>query len=183
MPHCRPTIRTLALCLSVALPRALAAQSPATAVSSAESSGNAAPVEFSARISCADASRVIDDQAAGLPIDSPVFHFRSRSDADAALRELTNLALGSPACIPAYGVRALLKWRLMETSYVPKDAPGQRTGVRWNEDAIYDLALGAGKGGRHAGTLGVVASQLLLPRQPTMPWMIRCLSPAANGIA
>lgn len=177
MPHCRPTIRTLALCLSVALPRALAAQSPATAVSSAESSGNAAPVEFSARISCADASRVIDDQAAGLPIDSPVFHFRSRSDADAALRELTNLALGSPACIPAYGVRALLKWRLMETSYVPKDAPGQRTGVRWNEDAIYDLALGAGKGGRHAGTLGVVASQLLLPRQPTMPWMIRLLGP------
>lgn len=173
MPRRLPQRLLGALLLPLAVPCALVAQNATAASTTAES----APARFSSRISCADAAQVIDDQAAGRAIDSPVFHFGSRSQADAALRELTNLALGSPQCSAAYGVRALLKWRLMATDYVPKDAPGQRTGVRWNEDAIYDLVLGAGKGGRHAGTLGVVASQLLLPQYPTMPWMVRLVGP------
>lgn len=177
MPRRCPPNLTLAILLSLALPGAIAAQSPPDVPSSARSGGSTRQLEFSSHISCADASQVIDDQAAGLPVDSPVFHFGSRSQADDALRSLTDLALGSPRCSAAYGVRALLKWRLMETNYVPKDAPGQRTGVRWNEDAIYDLVLGGKLGDRHAGTLGVVASQLLLPRQPTMPWMVRLVGP------
>src|SRR5690606_38355006 len=136
-----PLHSTLALLLSLTVPGTLLAQS-ASAAASAESTAASSPVQFSSRISCADAAQVIDDQAAGRAIDSPVFHFGSRSQADEALRELTNLSLGSPPCAAAYGVRALLKWRLMATNYVPKDAPGQRTGVRWNEDAIYDLVLG-----------------------------------------
>ncbi len=173
MARCLPLHLSLALFLPLTVPCVLTAQNRAAS----EESTAASPVEFSARISCADAAQVIDDQAAGRSIDSPVFHFESRSHADEALRELTNLALGSPQCAAAYGVRALLKWRLMATNYVPKDAPGQRTGMRWNEDAIYDLVLGAGKGDRYAGTLGVVATQLLLPRQPTLPWMVRLVGP------
>jgi GWxTD domain-containing protein len=176
MPRCRSLSLSLALFLPLAVPRVLVAQS-GTAAASVQSRPATSPGQFSSRISCADAAKVIDDQAAGRAIDSPVFHFGTRSQADDALRELTNLALGSPQCAAAYGVRALLKWRLMATNYVPKDAPGQRTGLRWNEDAIYDLVLGAGKGDRHAGTLGVVASQLLLPQQPTMPWMVRLVGP------
>ncbi|HEU4801112.1 MAG TPA: hypothetical protein VFS94_10800 [Gemmatimonadales bacterium] len=177
MPRCFLLSLSLALIVSLAIPRALVAQRATGDAASAESTAASTPVQFAARISCADAAQVIDDQAAGRAIDSPVFHFGSRSQADEALRELTNLALGSPQCAAAYGVRALLKWRLMATNYVPKDAPGQRTGLRWNEDAIYDLVLGSGKGDRHAGTLGVVASQLLLPRQPTLPWMVRLVGP------
>ena len=177
MPRCCSLSLLPALFLPLASPGAVVAQTPTTAPAPVQSTAAAAPVGFSSRISCADASQVIDDQAAGRAIDSPVFHFGSRSQADDALRELTNLALGSPRCTAAYGVRALLKWRLMATNYVPKDAPGQRTGMRWNEDAIYDLVLGAGQGDRHAGTLGVIASQLLLPRQPTMPWMVRLVGP------
>jgi hypothetical protein len=100
-----------------------------------------------AKLSCEHTLRLVVAQVTGELVDTTVFIFKDRSDADGALRRLTDLALGSPRCPAAYGARGLVKQRLARTNWIPKDGPGQRVGVRWKEDALYDLGLAARAGG------------------------------------
>ncbi len=130
------------------------------------------------KLSCDDAYRMLVVQATGQPPSVGFLHPSTRSEADNALRTLTYAALSSPRCPADYGVRALLKWYLATTEWVPKDAPGQRPGIPWNLDAIYDLAL-AGKAGGSAGSVAAtIATELLLTDIPSMPYAIREVGPA-----
>ena len=133
-------------------------------------------------LGCADALRLVVAQAAGQPSDTSLFIFRGRGDADDALRRATFLALGSPRCPAAYGARGLIKQRLAQTDWVPKDAPGQRVGVRWREDALYDLVLAAKAGGSEAVAAATVGAQLLLPPKVDMPYLVKEVGPGLLAI-
>jgi GWxTD domain-containing protein len=138
---------------------------------------SAPQIALAQRSSCADALRLMVAQASGQPTDTSLFIFRDRGDADDALRRTTFLAMGSPRCPAAYGARGLIKQRLALTDWVPKEATGQRVGVRWKEDAVYDLGLAAKVGGPTAVAAATVGTQLLLPKKVDMPWLVREVGP------
>ena len=131
-----------------------------------------ATVAAETHFSCTEAAEELANRAA-TERPGPVFRIESRSDVDAVLRHLTDLALGRDRCGAAYGVRGLVKWQLMDTPWTPKDAPGQRPGVPWNADAIYDLTLAAEAGGASASTSGSIAVGLLLAEGAELPWLVR----------
>lgn len=130
------------------------------------------------QLTCAQANALLAAQATGHSPDAPFLRPQSRSDADAALRILTYSAIGSPKCPADFGVRALLKWYLSTTDWVPKDAPGQRPGVPWNLDAIYDLATAGRQGGPSAAVAATVATQYLLTDVPALPFAVREVGPS-----
>jgi GWxTD domain-containing protein len=66
---------------------------------------------------------------------------------------------------------------LAKTDWVPKDAPGQRAGVRWSEDAVYDLASAVKAGGATAVAAATVATKLLLPDKVEMPFLVKEVGP------
>src|SRR3954471_24870423 len=96
-----------------------------------------------ARLSCEYARQLMVAEVTGQRMDTSIYVFQRRGDADETLLKLTDLALRSPHCPAAYGARGLLKQRLARTDWIPKDAPGQKVGLSWREDAIYDLVLAA----------------------------------------
>ncbi|HET7602754.1 MAG TPA: GWxTD domain-containing protein [Gemmatimonadales bacterium] len=129
------------------------------------------------QLTCAQANAMLVDQATGHPPDAAFLKPRSRADADAALRILTYSALGSPKCPADYGVRALLKWYLSTTDWVPKDAPGQRPGIPWNLDAIYDLSEAGKQGGPSGAVAATIATEYLLTDVPALPFAVREVGP------
>jgi hypothetical protein len=135
------------------------------------------PVSVS-QLNCAQANAMLVAQAEGHPPDAAFLRPQSRSDADAALRILTYSAIGSPKCPADFGVRALLKWYLSTTDWVPKDAPGQRPGIPWNLDAIYDLATAGKAGGPSAAVAATIATKYLLADVPPLPFAVREVGPA-----
>jgi GWxTD domain-containing protein len=130
-----------------------------------------------AKLSCAQAYGLLLAQAMRTPPDVAFLKPTRHNDADASLRELTYLGLGPPRCAAAFGVRGLLKWFLATTDWVPKDAPGQRPGVPWNLDAIYDMALAGQTGGEGGSIAATVATELLLPK-PALPFLVREVGPS-----
>lgn len=150
----------------------LVAPATALAQAAAESTDQSAD-----RISCTGALQLLVAQAEGRLVASPLFRFAGRGDADEALRRLTDLAFSSPRCPAAFGARGLVKRRLASTDWVPKDAPGQRPGVPWNEDAIYDLALAADASTPAAAVAAAAATQFLLPGHVELPWLVREVGP------
>ncbi len=129
-------------------------------------------------LNCQQALALLSATAVGSPPAAPILHPTTRSDADAALGHLTNVALGPPHCAAAFGVRGLLKWELEKTDWEPRNAAGQRPGISWNMDAIYDLAL-AGKEGGDAGAIAAtVATELLLTDVPPLPFLVREVGPS-----
>jgi hypothetical protein len=138
-----------------------AAQTPVPGATTAET-----------RLSCVQASTILSTRAA-TERPAPVFRIESRNDVDAVLRNLTDLALGRERCGAAHGIRGLVKWQLVGTPWTPKEAPGQRPGVPWNADAIYDLTLAAEAGGASAATSGAIAVSLLLAEGAELPWLVR----------
>lgn len=143
---------------------------------SAQARPDSSPAAASARLSCADAAPLLAARAA-TERPSPVFRIESRDDVDDVLRRLTDLALGADRCGAAFGVRGLVKWQLVGTPWTPKEAPGQRPGVPWNADAIYDLTLAAEAGGASAATSGSIAVGLLLADGAELPWLVREVGP------
>lgn len=139
-----------------------------------------APVPADTRLSCSDAAALLENRAA-TERPSPVYRIESREDVDAVLRGLTDLAFGSSRCGAAYGVRGLVKWQLVGTPWTPKEAPGQRPGVPWNADAIYDLTLAAEAGGASAATSGAIAVGLLLAEGAELPWLVKEVGPRLLG--
>lgn len=129
-----------------------------------------------AKLSCAQAYGLLRDRAMRAPPDAAFLKPARHADGDASLRELTYLGLGPPKCAAAFGVRGLLKWFLAGTDWVPKDAPGQRPGVPWTLDAIYDMALAGQTGGEGGSVAATVATELLLPK-PAMPFLVREVGP------
>ena len=158
--------------LLVILPAALDAQAAGSA------SQRSSPKKFS----CEAALRLLVAEVTGEPADTSIYRFEKRNDADAALRRLTDLALRSPRCPAAYGARGLVKQRLSRTDWVPKDAEGQRAGVAWGEDAVYDLGLAAKDGGPSAVAASTVATKILLPEKVDRPYLVREVGPALLAI-
>lgn len=159
----------------------LAFASIAAAAGAAEAQAPSESVEpASARFSCAEAAALLANRAA-TERPAPVYQIESRSDVDVVLRHLTDLAIGSDHCGAAYGVRGLVKWQLVGTPWTPKDAPGQRPGIPWNADAIYDLTLAAEAGGATAATSGSIAVGLLLAEGAELPWLVREVGPRLLG--
>jgi hypothetical protein len=148
-------------CALLAAPGIAAAQAGGPGVMPAE-----------ARLSCAEAATLLAARAA-TERPAPVFRIENRNEVDAVLRNLTDLALGRERCGAAYGIRGLVKWQLVGTPWTPKEAPGQRPGVPWNADAIYDLTLAAEAGGASAATSGAIAVSLLLAEGAELPWLVR----------
>jgi GWxTD domain-containing protein len=142
----------------------------------------AAALPAQAKPSCDDALQLIVAETAGTPADTSLLIFKDRGDADRTLLRLTELAIGSPRCPAAYGARGLVKQRLGNTDWVPKDAPGQRIGVRWKEDALYDLALAAKEGGPAAVAAATLGARLLLPPKVEMPYLVREIGPGLLDI-
>lgn len=136
----------------------------------------------SKQISCDHALQLMVAQAVGGTTDTSIFVFKDRGDADDALRRLTNLAIGSPRCPAAYGARGLVKQRLARTDWVPKDLPGQRVGIRWKEDALYDIALAAKEGGPAAVAAATVGTQTLLPQKVEVPYLVKEIGPVLLDI-
>lgn len=143
-------------------------------------SAQSPPAAAETRYSCAETAAILAVRAA-TERPAPVSRIESRSDVDAVLRNLTDLALGRDRCGAAYGVRGLVKWQLVGTPWTPKDAPGQRPGVPWNADAIYDLTLAAEAGGASAATSGTIAVSLLLAEGAELPWLVREVGPRLLG--
>jgi GWxTD domain-containing protein len=144
--------------------------------------GFSSSLSAQAKPTCEQALRLLVAEAAGTPTDTSIFVFKDRGDADRALLRLTELAIGSPRCPAAHGARGLVKQRLAGTAWVPKDAPGQRIGVRWREDALYDLAQAAKGGGPAAVAAATVGTRLLLPARVDMPFLVRELGPGLLDI-
>jgi hypothetical protein len=132
----------------------------------------ATPIAAAARLSCPEAAALLADRAAS-ETPAPVYAVASRAEADDVLRRLTDLALGAERCGAAYGIRGLVKWELVKSPWTPKDAPGQRAGVPWNADAIYDLTLASEAGGATASAAGAIAVALLLDEGAETPWLTR----------
>ncbi len=139
-----------------------------------------APLPADARFRCAEAAALLASRAA-TERPSPVYRIESREDVDLILRRLTDLALGTDRCGAAFGVRGLVKWQLVGTPWTPKEGPGQRPGVPWNADAIYDLTLAAEAGGASAATSGAIAVGLLLAEGAELPWLVREVGPRLLG--
>jgi hypothetical protein len=156
----------------------LSVASPGDAFAQARSEATPAPPDT--RLSCVDAATLLSARAAA-ERPSPVFRIDSREDVDLVLRRLTDLALGTDRCGAAFGVRGLVKWQLVGTPWTPKEAPGQRPGVPWNADAIYDLTLAAEAGGASAATSGSIAVGLLLAKGAELPWLVREVGPRLLG--
>ena len=127
---------------------------------------------------CPRLHQLLLEQVTGEFTDTTIWTFKNRGDADDILRRLTELA---PRCPAAVGARGLVKWRLSGTDWHPKDAPGQRPGVPWNEDALYDLARAAKEGGTIAVVAATAGSQLLLPEKVERPYLIREVGPGLLG--
>lgn len=132
---------------------------------------------FDVHVSCTEAKQLLAARAEGHAVVSPILAIERRDQADDALRALTNLAIDRPGCPAAFGLRALVKWSIAGTGWIPKDAPGQRPGVSWNEDAVYDLAEAARHPGPQAGPAAVVGVHFLLPDQVELPWLVREVGP------
>ncbi|HEX6644949.1 MAG TPA: hypothetical protein VF037_09730 [Gemmatimonadales bacterium] len=132
----------------------------------------ATPIAAGTRLSCPESAALLADRAA-TEVPAPVYAIATRNDADDVLRTLTDLALGANRCSAALGIRGLVKWGLASTSWTPKDAPGQRAGIPWDADAIYDLTLAAEAGGATAAAAGAIAVGLLLDDGAEAPWLIR----------
>ncbi|HET8633223.1 MAG TPA: GWxTD domain-containing protein [Gemmatimonadales bacterium] len=165
-------------CFRSCLPALLVAVASAGSAARATAQGAASGPASVSQLTCAQANAMLVNQATGHPPDAAFLRPRSRSDADAALRILTYSAIGSPRCPADYGVRALLKWYLSTTDWVPKDAPGQRPGIPWNLDAIYDLAEAGKQGGPSGAVAATIATQYLLTDVPALPFAVREVGPA-----
>lgn len=152
--------------IGFSLPRLVMAQGTASS-----------PVPVS-QLTCAQANAMLVAQATGHPPDVAFLRPQTRADADAALRILTYAAVGSPKCPADFGVRALLKWYLATTEWVPKDAPGQRPGIPWNLDAVYDLTDAGKEGGPSAALAATIATKYLLTDVPALPYAVREVGPA-----
>jgi GWxTD domain-containing protein len=141
------------------------------------------PAQHAAKkLSCGAALQLMVSQTTGIPTDTSLFVFKDRGEADEALRRLTFLAIGRPRCPAAFGVRGLVKQRLIKTDWIPKDAPGQRAGIRWKEDALYDMALAAKGGGPAAVAAATIGTRLLLPEKVEMPYLVREVGPILLNI-
>jgi GWxTD domain-containing protein len=127
--------------------------------------------------SCDGAVQFLVQQASGIPTDTSFFRLTKRGDADAVLLKLTDLALGSPRCAAAVGVRGLVKLRLRQTDWHPKDGPGQRSGVSWDEDAFYDLTQAAKAGGEPGAAAATSGARFLLAGKVDRPYLVRELGP------
>ncbi|HEX6434762.1 MAG TPA: GWxTD domain-containing protein [Gemmatimonadales bacterium] len=138
--------------------------------------------QTSAKLTCDHALQLMVAEVTGAPADTSIFIFQDRSDADDALRRLTFLATGSPRCPAAHGARGLVKQRLAQTDWVPKDLPGQRVGIRWKEDALYDIALAAKEGGAAAVAAATVGTQTLLPDKVEVPYLVKEIGPTLLDI-
>jgi hypothetical protein len=123
-------------------------------------------------VSCDGATRALLARTAVQP-QPAIYQPTDRGDADAVLRSLSNLANDPPGCGAAFGVRGLVKWTLVGSGWPPKDAPGQRSGVPWNADAVYDLTLAGEAGGRAAAGAGIIAVRFLLAEGAQLPWLVR----------
>jgi GWxTD domain-containing protein len=134
------------------------------------------------QISCKRALELMVAQAIGTSVDTSIYIFPDRNDADDVLWRLTDLALRSGRCPAALGARGLVKQRLTQTKWVPRDAPGQRIGVPWMDDALYDLALAAKAGGPTSVAAATVGSQLLLPTKVDRPYLVREVGPKLLSI-
>ncbi|HET6779294.1 MAG TPA: GWxTD domain-containing protein [Gemmatimonadales bacterium] len=134
------------------------------------------------KLSCDQALQLMVAEVTGAPVDTSIYIFKDRRDADNALRRLTFLANGSPRCPAAHGARGLVKQRLVPTGWFPKDLPGQRVGIRWKEDALYDLALAAKKGGPAAVAAATAGSKILLPEKVGMPYLVKEVGPTLLAI-
>lgn len=163
--------RPLLLTLALLAPSAIAPQH-------AGAQGAASSPPSVSQLTCAQANALLVAQATGHPPDAAFLRPQTRSDADAALRILTYSAIGSPKCPADFGVRALLKWYLATTDWVPKDAPGQRPGVPWNLDAVYDLTTAGSEGGPSAAVAATIATQYLLTDVPPLPYAVREVGPS-----
>ena len=73
--------------------------------------------------------------------------------------------------------RGLVKQRLAQTDWVPKDLPGQRVGIRWKEDALYDMAIAAREGGPAAVAAATVGTKTLLPDRVEVPYLVKEIGP------
>ena len=165
--HCfRSCLLTLLVAVSAIMPQRVSAQGTLDSPASVS------------KLTCAQATSLLVDQAMGHRPDAAFLRPQSRSDADAALRILTFSAIGSPKCPADFGVRALLKWYLATTDWVPKDAPGQRPGIPWNQDSIYDLADAGRQGGPSEAVSAAVATDFILNEVPAMPFRVREVGPA-----
>ncbi len=140
--------------------------------------GTASSPPSVSQLTCAQANALLVSQATGRPPEAAFLRPQSRADADASLRILTYSAIGSPKCPADFGVRALLKWYLSTTDWVPKDAPGQRPGIPWNLDAIYDLTTAGKEGGPSAAVAATIATEFLLTDVPALPFAVREVGPA-----
>jgi GWxTD domain-containing protein len=60
--------------------------------------------------------------------------------------------------------------------------PGQRVGIRWKEDALYDIALAAKEGGPAAVAAATVGTQILLPDKVEVPYLVKELGPTLLDI-
>jgi GWxTD domain-containing protein len=134
------------------------------------------------KLTCDYARQLMVSELTGQPLDTVIYIFEDRGDADERLRKLTDLALRSPRCPAAYGARGLVKERLAQTNWVPKDAPGQRVGVAWKEDAVYDLGFAAKGGGSAAVAASTVATKILLPEKVDRPYLVKEVGPGLLAI-
>ncbi len=165
---------TSALLLLVLVNRSASSQS----ASPARTSQKPTPV----RLSCDYARQLMVAEVTSRRVDTSIYVFKRRGDADETLLKLTDLALRSPRCPAAYGARGLVKQRLAQTDWPPKDAPGQKIGVAWREAAIYDLDLAAKGGGPAAVAAATAASKLLLPEKVDRPYLVREVGPELLAI-
>ena len=134
-----------------------------------------------ATLSCPRLHQLLVEQVTGELTDTTIWTFKNRGDADDILRRLTELSLRSPGCPAAVGVRGLVKWRLSRTGWTPKDALGQRSGIPWNHDALYDLGRAAKVGGPGGAVAATAGSQFLLPEKVEQPYLVREVGPGLLG--
>jgi len=130
-----------------------------------------------AQFTCPQALSLLYATAMGSAPDPSSLRPATRSGADAAIRHLTDVALGSPRCPAGFGVRGLVKWQLQGSGWTPRDAPGQRPGIPWQLDAIYDLALAGNGGGDAASISATIATEMMLPEIPPLPFLVREVGP------
>lgn len=158
---------------------ALVAGAPTSSTAQVSQQPAASPSKTS--LSCTRLHQLLLEQVKGEFTDTSVWIFKKREDVDNVLLRLTDLAHRSPKCPEAIGVRGLVKWRLIETDWRPRDAPGQRAAVPWTEDAFYDLGRAAKAGGPAAAAAATAGSQLLLLERVERPYLVREVGPGLLG--